>query len=74
MSVRCLFDLHVCLHLIRHGASELHQLFEQYAPGEIAISSLTLAALQARGVQQPASRTKSPGAGAICTAVGGGGF
>ena len=48
MSVRCLFDLHVCLHLIRHGASELHQLFEQYAPGEIAISSLTLAALQAR--------------------------
>lgn len=48
MTVRYLFDLHICLHLIRHGAGELSSLFDRCAPGEIAISSLTSAALQAR--------------------------
>jgi molybdate-binding protein/predicted nucleic acid-binding protein len=45
---RYLFDTYVCLYLIRHGAGELRDLFAQCAPGEIAISSLTLAALRAR--------------------------
>lgn len=48
MSVHWLFDLHACLHFIRHGAGEFNSQFERAAPGEIAISSLTLAALQAR--------------------------
>ena len=48
MTVRYLFDTHVCLHLIRRGAGDLRGLFETCAPGEIAISSLTLAALRAR--------------------------
>lgn len=48
MTPRFLFDTHVCLHLIRHGAGELHDLFERCTPGEIAISSLTVAALRAR--------------------------
>jgi molybdate-binding protein/predicted nucleic acid-binding protein len=45
---RYLFDTHVCLHLIRHGVRELRSLFDHCEPGEIAISSLTLAALRAR--------------------------
>ena len=52
---RYLFDTHVCLHLIRHGVGELRGLFERCAPGEIAISSLTLAALRAR-----AQNSRSP--------------
>jgi molybdate-binding protein/predicted nucleic acid-binding protein len=52
---RYLFDTHVCLHLIRHGVGELRGLFERCTPGEIAISSLTLAALRAR-----AQNSRSP--------------
>jgi molybdate-binding protein/predicted nucleic acid-binding protein len=56
--LRCLLDTHACLALIGGGAAvvaELRPLFEQCAPGEIAISSLTLAALRAR-----AQNSRSP--------------
>jgi molybdate-binding protein/predicted nucleic acid-binding protein len=52
---RFLFDTHVCLHLIRSGVGELRTLFGGCAPGDIAISSLTLAALRAR-----AQNSRSP--------------
>ncbi len=52
---RYLFDTHLCLHLIRHGVGELRDLFAQCTPGEIAISSLTLASLRAR-----AQNSRSP--------------
>jgi molybdate-binding protein/predicted nucleic acid-binding protein len=57
-ALRCLLDTHACLALIGGGAAaaaELRSLFEQCAPGEVAISSLTLAALRAR-----AQNSRSP--------------
>jgi molybdate-binding protein/predicted nucleic acid-binding protein len=48
MTVRYLFDTHLCLYLIRRGVYAVHMLFDHCTPGEIAISSLTLAALRAR--------------------------
>ena len=51
MTPRYLLDTHACLHLIRRGPGDLAALFERCAPGEIAISSLTLAALRARAQQ-----------------------
>ncbi|MFN8465268.1 MAG: substrate-binding domain-containing protein [Caldilineaceae bacterium] len=45
---RYLLDTHACLSLIRNGVGGLRTLFEECTPGEIAISSLTLAALRAR--------------------------
>ena len=55
MATRCLFDTHACLHLIRRGPGDLAEIFDRCAPGEIAISSLTLAALRARaqGSREP---------------------
>jgi molybdate-binding protein/predicted nucleic acid-binding protein len=48
MTPRYLFDTHTCLYLVRNGPAALQDLFDRCAPGEIAISSLTLAALRAR--------------------------
>jgi molybdate-binding protein/predicted nucleic acid-binding protein len=48
MTPRYLFDTHVCLHLIGRGPDDLRAIFDRCTPGEIAISSLTLAALRAR--------------------------
>ena len=48
MDPRYLLDTHACLSLIRNGVAELRPLFESCTPGEIAVSSLTLAALRAR--------------------------
>lgn len=58
---RYLLDTHACLFLIRNGAGELRPLFESCTPGEIAVSSLTLAALRARAQnsRQPEQNRKA---------------
>lgn len=45
--VRLLLDTSYCLFLIRERPRLVQVAFEQYAPGEIAVSSLTVAALEA---------------------------
>lgn len=61
MEPRYLLDTHACLSLIRNGVGELRPLFENCTPGEIAISSLTLAALRARAQnsRQPEQNRKA---------------
>ena len=58
---RYLLDTHACLSLIRNGVGELRPLFENCTPGEIAVSSLTLAALRARAQnsRQPEQNRKA---------------
>ena len=58
---RYLLDTHACLSLIRNGVGGLRTLFEECTPGEIAISSLTLAALRARAQnsRQPEQNRKA---------------
>ena len=61
MEPRYLLDTHACLSLIRNGLGGLRTLFEECTPGEIAISSLTLAALRARAQnsRQPEQNRKA---------------
>jgi len=61
MEPRYLLDTHACLSLIRNGVGELRPLFESCTPGEIAVSSLTLAALRARAQnsRQPEQNRKA---------------
>lgn len=61
MEPRYLLDTHACLSLIRNGVGELRPLFENCTPGEIAVSSLTLAALRARAQnsRQPEQNRKA---------------
>ena len=61
MEPRYLLDTHACLSLIRNGLGELRPLFESCTPGEIAVSSLTLAALRARAQnsRQPEQNRKA---------------
>jgi molybdate-binding protein/predicted nucleic acid-binding protein len=58
---RYLLDTYACLSLIRNGLGGLRTLFEECTPGEIAISSLTLAALRARAQnsRQPEQNRKA---------------
>ena len=46
--VQILLDTSFCLHLIRTRPRSLLQVFAGYGPGEVAISALTVATLQAR--------------------------
>ena len=61
MEPRYLLDTHACLSMIRNGLGELRPLFESCTPGEIAVSSLTLAALRARAQnsRQPEQNRKA---------------
>ena len=47
-ALQVLLDTSYCLHLIRTRPQGLRQAFAAYAPGEVAVSALTVAALQAR--------------------------
>ena len=54
-TLRVLLDTAFCLTLIRTRAAAMQTLFHAYTPGEIALSSMTVAALQAR-----AERSRDP--------------
>jgi molybdate-binding protein/predicted nucleic acid-binding protein len=47
-SIKCLLDTDYCLALIRHQPLHLEPVFARFTPGELAVSSLTVAALQER--------------------------
>jgi hypothetical protein len=65
--VRFLLDTHACLFLIRRGLEAdggvLREMFARAEPGEVGISSLTLAALRGRA---QASAAPAQNAAAAC--------
>lgn len=60
-AVRRLLDTSYCLYLIRTQAHHLAPRFEAFAPGELAVSSLTVARLQAyaQATQDPARNRRA---------------
>jgi tRNA(fMet)-specific endonuclease VapC len=59
--MRVLLDTSICIYMIKNKPPEVRKHFEQFAPGDIAISSVTVAELQ-YGVQKSAAREKNASA------------
>lgn len=56
--MRVLLDTNICIYMIKNKPPEVRKHFEQFMPGDIAISSLTVAELQ-YGVEKSAAREKN---------------
>lgn len=56
--MRVLLDTNICVYMIKNKPPEVRELFEQFVPGDIAISSITVAELQ-YGVEKSAAREKN---------------
>lgn len=59
--MRVLLDTNICVYMIKNKPPEVRELFEQFVPGDIAISSITVAELQ-YGVEKSAAREKNTSA------------
>ena len=44
--MRVLLDTNICIYMIKNKPPEVRKHFEQFVPGDIAISSITVAELQ----------------------------
>jgi len=56
--MRVLLDTNICIYMIKNKPPEVRKHFEAFAPGDIAISSITVAELQ-YGVEKSAAREKN---------------
>ena len=56
--MRVLLDTNICIYMIKNRPPEVRKHFEQFAPGDIAISSITVAELH-YGVVKSAAREKN---------------
>ena len=56
--MRALLDTNICIYMIKNKPPEVRKHFEQFVPGDIAISSITVAELQ-YGVEKSAAREKN---------------
>lgn len=56
--MRVLLDTNICIYMIKNKPPEVREHFEQFVPGDIAISSITVAELQ-YGVEKSAAREKN---------------
>ena len=56
--MRVLLDTNICIYMIKNKPPEIRKHFEQFVPGDIAISSITVAELQ-YGVEKSAAREKN---------------
>ena len=56
--MRVLLDTNICTYMIKNRPPEARKHFEQFVPGDIAISSITVAKLQ-YGVEKSADREKN---------------
>ena len=56
--MRVLLDTNICIYMIKNKPPEVRKHFEQFVPGDIAISSITVAELQ-YGVEKSAAREKN---------------
>ena len=56
--MKVLLDTNICIYMIKNKPPEVRKHFEQFVPGDIAISSITVAELQ-YGVEKSAARDKN---------------
>jgi tRNA(fMet)-specific endonuclease VapC len=56
--MRVLLDTNICIYMIKNKPPEVRKHFEQFVPGDIAISSITVAELQ-YGVQKSMAKEKN---------------
>ena len=56
--MRVLLDTNICIYMIKNKPPEVREHFEQFASGDIAISSITVAELQ-YGVEKSAAKEKN---------------
>ena len=56
--MRALLDTNICIYMIKNKPPEVRKHFERFVPGDIAISSITVAELQ-YGVEKSAAREKN---------------
>lgn len=56
--MRVLLDTNICIYMIKNRPPEVRKHFERFVPGDIAISSITVAELQ-YGVEKSAAREKN---------------
>ena len=56
--MRVLLDTNICIYMIKNKPPEVRKHFEQFVPGDIAISSITVAELQ-YGVEKSAAKEKN---------------
>lgn len=56
--MRVLLDTNICIYMIKNKPPEVRKHFEQFVPGDIAISSIAVAELQ-YGVEKSAAREKN---------------
>ena len=56
--MRVLLDTNICIYMIKNKPPEVRKHFEEFVPGDIAISSITVAELQ-YGVEKSAAREKN---------------
>ena len=56
--MRVLLDTNICIYMIKNKPPEVRKHFEQLVPGDIGISSITVAELQ-YGVEKNAAREKN---------------
>jgi tRNA(fMet)-specific endonuclease VapC len=56
--MKVLLDTNICIYIIKNHPPELRKHFEQFIPGDIAISSITVAELQ-YGVEKSAARERN---------------
>ena len=56
--MRVLLDTNICIYMIKNRPPEVRKYFEQFVPGDIAISSITVAELQ-YGVEKNAAKEKN---------------
>lgn len=56
--MKAILDTNICIYMIKNRPPEVREHFERFAPGDIAISSITVAELQ-YGVEKSAAREKN---------------
>ena len=56
--MRVLLDTNICIYMIKNKPPEIRKHFERFVPGNIAISSITVAKLQ-YGVEKSTAREKN---------------
>ncbi|WP_028586826.1 type II toxin-antitoxin system tRNA(fMet)-specific endonuclease VapC [Desulfocurvus vexinensis] len=59
--MKVLLDTNICIYMIKNRPPEVRKHFEQFAPGDIAISSITVAELH-YGVEKSAARERNASA------------
>ena len=71
--MKVLLDTNICIYMIKNKPPEVRKRFEQFVPGDIGISAITVAELQ-YGVTKSAAKERMPWLWKASPALGNYGF